>query len=245
MKKPNIRGEALRNAILTAASQLFIERGFGGTNIRDIAKALGVTRTALYYYFKNKEAILERVAEDIIFTANRQTANVSAKSELDPLNALVFIVERHARLILSRPVEFRVFDRSEVDLPVKQRRLAETARRGVLANFTEVIERGIQSGDFRAVDARVAALAIIGMCNWTAWWFKPGGRKQAEDIVKILSDLAVQALKRGDGQQRGRTDLRSRVRILREDIDYLERMLAEQPAEKAASGRARGARKPR
>jgi len=227
LKKPNIKGEALRNAILGAASQLFIERGFGGTNMLDIAKALGVTRTALYYYFKNKEAILERVAEDIIFTAKRQTANVSARAGLDPVHALRDIVEQHSRLILSRPVEFRVFERSEVDLPLKQRRLAESARRGVLENFTEVIERGIRSGDFRAVDARVASLAVIGMCNWTAWWFKPGGRKQAEEVVKILSDLAVQALKRGDGRQRGRTDLQGRVQILREDIDYLERLIAE------------------
>ena len=57
--KPTIKGEVLRKAILDAASKLFIERGLGGTSMQDIAEALGLTRTAVYYYYRNKEAILE------------------------------------------------------------------------------------------------------------------------------------------------------------------------------------------
>lgn len=225
-----MKGEALKQAILNAASQLFIDRGFGGTNMREIAQSLGVTRTALYYYFPNKEAILERLAEDIIFTARRQTATVTARSGLDPARALRAIVERHARLILSRPVEFRVFERNEVNLLAKQRSLAEAARRGVLENFTKVIERGIRSGAFRPVDARVAAFAIIGMCNWTAWWFKPGGRKQGEEVVKMIADLAVHALERGGRSRRRRAGLHGHVQSLREDVAYLERLLADRHA---------------
>lgn len=221
-----MKGEALRSAILNAASRLFIDRGFGGTNMGDIAHALGVTRTALYYYFRNKEAILERLAEDVVFTARRQTVNVMSKAGLDPVLALRDIVEQHARLILSRPIEFRVFERNEINLSAKQRALAKSARRSVLDNFTKVIERGIRSGDFRPVDARIASFAIIGTCNWTSWWFKAGGRMQVEEIVKIIADLAVHALRREGRGRRRQSDARGQLRILREDLDYLERLLA-------------------
>jgi AcrR family transcriptional regulator len=57
------RNDAQRQAILVAASLLFVEKGFGGTNINDIADAVGMTRTALYYYFPSKESMLEALTE--------------------------------------------------------------------------------------------------------------------------------------------------------------------------------------
>jgi AcrR family transcriptional regulator len=50
-----------RQRILEVAAQLFSERGFAGTSIRDIADALGVTKAALYYHFPSKDAILEEL----------------------------------------------------------------------------------------------------------------------------------------------------------------------------------------
>ena len=223
---PTMKGEALRNAILDAASKLFTERGLGGTSMQDIADALGVTRTAVYYYFRNKEAILENLTEGVTLSAKRLTANVAGRSDLDPPEALRNLVGHHAQLILSRPIEFRVVERNESNLPPKLRAAAESARRGVLENFSVVIERGIRSGDFRVTDARVAAFAIIGMCNWTAWWFKAGGRKTAAEIGEILADLAVHAVKREVGRKSRKTDVRASLRGLRQEITYLEQQLA-------------------
>jgi len=56
MAKRTSKGNVQRESILDAASSLFVERGFPGTSMYDIADALGVTRTAVYYYFPNKEA---------------------------------------------------------------------------------------------------------------------------------------------------------------------------------------------
>lgn len=52
--RPSMKGEVLRRAILETAVTLFIERGTAGTSIQDIAESLGLTRTAVYYYFKKK-----------------------------------------------------------------------------------------------------------------------------------------------------------------------------------------------
>ena len=47
-----------RERILDAALDLFIEQGFDGTSLRQIAEKLGVTKAALYYHFESKEDIL-------------------------------------------------------------------------------------------------------------------------------------------------------------------------------------------
>jgi AcrR family transcriptional regulator len=56
-------GDETRAAILQVALELFTERGFDGASIRDIADALGVTKSSLYYHFDNKEAILRALLD--------------------------------------------------------------------------------------------------------------------------------------------------------------------------------------
>src|ERR1700734_3155859 len=47
-----------RDRILNAALDLFIEKGFDKTSLREIAEQIGVTKAALYYHFASKEDIL-------------------------------------------------------------------------------------------------------------------------------------------------------------------------------------------
>lgn len=55
---PSRLAEQKRQAILHAAATLFNERGFQGTSLADVAERLGVTKQALYYYFKDKQTLL-------------------------------------------------------------------------------------------------------------------------------------------------------------------------------------------
>src|SRR6267142_908488 len=159
--KATLKGETLRKAILDVASKLFIERGLGGTSMQDIAAELGLTRTAVYYYFKNKQEILKGLTEDVTLQAKRMTEIAAARRDVDAAAALRELVEQYALLILSRPAEFRVVERNEVDMPPKLAAAAETARRGIFENFSELIQRGIDSGEFRRSDARLAAHALL------------------------------------------------------------------------------------
>jgi AcrR family transcriptional regulator len=50
--------------ILTKAMKIFLEKGYHGTSIDDITQAAGVTKGALYWHFKSKEDLLERIVEE-------------------------------------------------------------------------------------------------------------------------------------------------------------------------------------
>lgn len=219
----------LRTAILDAAAKLFIERGTGGTSIQDIAESLGLTRTAVYYYFKKKEDILQSLTEEVTLSAERIASLVVERQDLDPVTALHDLVKQHAALVLARPAEFRVVERNENDLAPEHRLAAQTARRSLLQNFRDVIERGIQTGDFRMVDARVAAFSLIGMCNWTAWWFNTEGPLSQEQVADSIADLAVSSIKRIDARRPATPDVKESLRLLREDLAYLETVLQVKP----------------
>ena len=60
MARPrNADGQRTRQAILDAALDLFAQKGFFGTSLRDVAKAVGVRESALYHYFPSKDALFE------------------------------------------------------------------------------------------------------------------------------------------------------------------------------------------
>jgi AcrR family transcriptional regulator len=192
---PKLPDSAHKEQIREAAAQLFVQRGFGGTSIQDIADALGVTRTAVYYYFKNKGEILRALVEEITVAATERLARAS-KLKVGPTQRLRELVREYAMLILTHPKEFRVLDRSERDLPKSVAELHMAAKRQVLESFTKAVLDGITAGEFRDVDARVAAFAILGMCNWTSAWFTTTGRLSAEQIADAMADFALQAVRR-------------------------------------------------
>ena len=60
MARPkNADGQRTRQAILDAALDLFAEKGFFGTSLRDVAGAVGVRESALYNYFPGKDALFD------------------------------------------------------------------------------------------------------------------------------------------------------------------------------------------
>ena len=121
---------------------------------------------------------------------------------------------------------------SDGALTVKGYRLpGGTARGGswVLAdqatgNVQGVVPPGEFSRRFRPVDARVAALGVIGMCNWVAWWFRPG-RDGIDAVADQLADMAVAAVQRADHRTPDGEGPAAALKMLRQDIDHLERLL--------------------
>jgi len=222
--KPSANGkkELLRQTMLDAAAKLFAERGFAGTNLQDIADALGTSRPLLYYYFPNKEEILASLVEEVTVSSQHQSTRIAVSTDTNPGETLRFMTASHAKLLLDHAVAFRVVDRSEADLPAAIRKVHDTAKRAVFDNFSSVIARGAQIGHFRPVDPQLSAFGILGMCSWTAWWFKPSGRLSLQQVADGIADLAVHSVQRQEARRPKTSAISDALQILREDIDHLE-----------------------
>jgi AcrR family transcriptional regulator len=225
MANTKIKNEALRSSILEAASNLFIEKGLAGTKIQDIAEALGITRTNVYYYYKNKEDILEKLTLDVTNLAKEVTTAAIGAKDQDPASMLRSLVIVYSSFVLKQPILFRVSERNEQNLKPKDRTKVMKARRSVLDNFRDVIGRGVLSGHFRGVDAGVAAFSIIGICNWSAWWFRPGGKYKAQEVAEQLADFVAHAVEQPGKRLRARNDSREIVKRIRGELDYLDNLL--------------------
>jgi len=218
------RRELVENEIYEHAIRLFAERGFAGTSLQDIADALGVTRPALYYYVKSKDELLAKLAADVAGGSAAQITELAARPDLDAAGKLREIVRLTALRQATQSERFRLLIRSEAELPAELSDAYDTSRRAVLRAVTGVIEEGIRAGRFRPVDARIAALGVIGMWNWVAWWFR-SDRDSAEAVADQLADMAIAALQRADDRIPDGEGPAAALKMLRQDLEHLERIL--------------------
>jgi AcrR family transcriptional regulator len=218
------RRELVENEIYEHAIRLFAERGFAGTSLQDIAGALGITRPALYYYVKSKDELLAKLAADVAGGSAAQITELAARPDLDAAGKLREIVRLTALRQATQPERFRLLIRSEAELPAELSDAYDTSRRAVLRAVTDVIEEGMRAGRFRPADARIAALGVIGMWNWVAWWFRPD-RDSADAVADQLADMAIAALQRADHRIPDGEGPAAALKMLRQDIDHLERIL--------------------
>jgi AcrR family transcriptional regulator len=176
---------------LHAALRAFREKGYYATTLDDIAEHVGVRKTALYHYFPDKEAILwechqESLAE--LARIIRGTRKLDTASE-----QLAFVIQEHVRVMTDTlegsPLAFEVGAFS----PERQQQII-AARDKYERAVRRIIERGIDDGEFRAVDAKIAVFAILGSINWIARWYRPEGSLHAEELGQQFAEHLVGGL---------------------------------------------------
>jgi AcrR family transcriptional regulator len=190
--KPSDKVLERKREILDAASRVFRRRGLHATGMRDIAAELGMAVGNLYYYFKDKEALLAFVQEDALAGLLALAERVRGL----PLRAdgkLFLLLEGH--VVLLNEGTPGSLAHLEVEALGERFRQAVQDRRDLYErSFREVVEEGIAAGVFRPADPKVAALAILGSVNWTVKWFRPEGRKSAREIGRECAELLVRGL---------------------------------------------------
>ena len=225
MRTSSSRRELVMSEILEHATRLFAERGYDGTTLQDIADAIGISRPGLYNYISSKEQLLAELVRDVSENTAHIIRGVRLRTDLSSVEKLQAVVRA---LVLQRagaPERFRVLDRTEAALPEEVAALHLKARREVLAEMRTIIEEGMSRGEFRPRDERLAALSVIGMCNWVAWWFHPGPSHPAEAVAGQLAQNAVDMLSYPEGTGSPATAPHRALQTVRENLDYLERFL--------------------
>lgn len=185
--------------IIQAAARIFAERGFHGATTQDIADVLGIRQASLYYYFSSKEAALELVCLRGVEGFFEAAKTIAARPET-ARQRLSLLIDSHLSPLRDRGDFVKVFVNERQHLPAESRRRIGRWSRGLERIFEQVIEEGIARGEFRAgLDARLATLAILGMCNAAPGWYLKENRStpviSAEFARLVIDGLAEWSVK--------------------------------------------------
>ena len=182
-----------REEVLAGALKVIAVRGYRGATIAHIVDEIGFTRAALYYYFDSKMELLEALAFRPIEMLLESGERI-AKGEGTPSAKLAGIVSSHFRLMALNPDLFNVMIREQMELPPSRVLALRQLDRRYHRLVASVIRSGIERGEFREVDADLAALHTLGALNWLPQWYRPDGRLSLEEVVSTFVDLAHRGL---------------------------------------------------
>ena len=106
-RKPRGQGASRRGEIIAAATRIFVEEGVAAATMRRIAAAVGVSPTALYVYFPDKEAILTAIASGW-FAELLAALEASQNSSEDTVTKFRAGLRAYIAFGLARPDSYRL-----------------------------------------------------------------------------------------------------------------------------------------
>ena len=209
MKAPKQRRApaARPQEIIAAALAQFVETGFAGTRLDDVAKRAGLSKAAIYLYFEDKTALFKGVVQHAI-TSNLGQVEAMLAGHRGPVAPLLpRILEFMASRIEHTPmaaVAKLVIAESRAFPEIGQFYLKEVIGRG-LPLMEQLLKRGIERGEFRPVDPFLTVRSLMGPMLLAIVWrtvFEPIGadRLDVQALARHHADLMLHALRPAAGE---------------------------------------------
>lgn len=205
-KDPSAASPRTDESLRHAALDLFVERGFHGTSMRDIALRAGTSVSHLYYYHPSKDDILEAMMVAIVDDLLALLGEALAAAGDDPADRLRAVVEAQVRFHCERRAEAFV-GRSELRSLDGEKRAHVVARYDrVTALFRAVVDDGVRLGRFDCDDRKEATSAILSMCNGVSTWYSRTGRLTPATIAGRYAGLVLRMVGAGPPGAKRRTN---------------------------------------
>lgn len=182
--------EQRRDAIVEQAARLFARQGFRGTSVSDLAKACETSKGLIYHYFPSKEDILHAVMASHVDRLAEDVAGIAGQDGPAErrLRALVHaFMERYVGAADRQKVLLNELD----SLPPATRAAVVAAQRGIVDAVARLLAEMHPSLAVDPVRARVQAMLLLGMINWTHTWFDPGGPVSPRELADMALAMAA------------------------------------------------------
>lgn len=180
-----------RTALIRKAGNVFREKGFHNTSLDDVAKALNVTKPALYHYVEGKQELLfhchmmaldlgeESVKEGMVGTSG--------------LEKLCGVLSKYIELITDSFAAYS--ELSDIhDLLPEHHAIVYERRKGFTKIYRALVEEGIQDGSIARCDPKVAVAWFMGALTAIPRWYKQDGTYDGQQIAAMYVKLIAHGL---------------------------------------------------
>lgn len=184
--------EMKRRAALRVAARIFNEKGYHATSLDEIADEIGVTKTALYYYFKNKEQLLYECLK-LTYDCG-QTARLEAE-QMDgtAFEKLSHLYRRFMENLMEERGAYTTMANIRALPDDQQAELLE--RRKHLDRYSRMlIEKAITEGALRPVDVRITSNFFLGAVNWILRWHTEDDAMTPNEVSNHFLDLFMNGI---------------------------------------------------
>lgn len=193
--KPSWRdfGEPELPVPLAAALVAFVEHGYHGTSVREIAARANLSVPGLYHHYPSKQSLLQGLLERTMTDLLARSEQAIEEAGPAPVNQFDAVVESLLRFHMYRREQAFVGSTEirSLDDSYKSTYIGHRDRQQRMVD--EIVFAGVEAGDFETEYPKDAGRAVATMCVGVSTWFKLDGELDADELInrnlKIARDI--------------------------------------------------------
>lgn len=186
--------------LLDVVVEQFLDRGYDATSMEDLARATGLTKSAVYHHVSGKQELLRRAldrAVDALFAVLDEPASRTGP----PVDRLEHVVRRATHVLVELLPYVTLLLRVRGNTPIEQQALER--RRHFDRRLAALVQDAVDAGQVRAdLDPRLVSRLLFGTVNSVSEWYRPDGARGADDVADALVALLFDGLRR-EGRPQG------------------------------------------
>jgi AcrR family transcriptional regulator len=180
-------------SVLAIAVDVFNERGYDGTSMEDLARALGMTKSAIYYHVPGKEQLLARALDRALDGLLAMMTDERAASG-PAIERLEWAVRQSVRILVDRLPYVTLLLRVRGNSVTEQAALER--RREFDAFISHLVKEAAADGSIRPdVDPALVTRLLFGTVNSITEWYRPSRGGSAEDLADALMKMTFGGLR--------------------------------------------------
>lgn len=185
-----------KEQVIRSAAELFREKGYAASSMRDLAQKLGIEAASLYSHIKSKEEILHSLCFDMA-SEFRKSLDEVEKLKAPANEKLKLGIIGHVRVMAKDLTASAVFMNEHRHLSQPSLRDFLLLRINYINRFKAIIEEGIRKGEFKeSIDTKLAVMTLFSSLNWMPMWYDPTTAIDPTELGKQLSEMLINGLKK-------------------------------------------------
>ena len=175
-------------------AEIIAKKGYKETSIRDIAEALGITKSTIYHHVQSKEQLLFDIIANYQ-VHGRKIIETARRAGPDPRASLRSFIRELVRMTAEEPVMAILLARELRSLNGDYRATVMATRDEYESFVRGIILNGQATGVFRNdVDARLATISVFAVANSLFQWYRPGGQLGPTEISTNFESILLGGL---------------------------------------------------
>jgi len=181
--------------ILKKAAQMFREKGFAATSMRDLAETVGIEAASLYNHIRSKNEMLESICFDVAnrFTMYMDEIEVTSQSSIKKIETLLRF---HIKQMIESFEEVIVCDREWKHLDEPYLSNFHNQRRTYRKRFAAIIEEGIAKSEIKKIDAPTVVLIMLHSVNGIESWHRSTAKITAKELEDNMVLIMIDGLRK-------------------------------------------------
>ncbi len=182
-----------RQIIFEAAAQLFRDKGYSATSMRDLAQKVNLKASSLYNHIGSKEEILSSIC---FSNAKRFRDGMQQVEQMpgSPIDKVRMLIRLHVEVATEDLTSVTAFNDEWRHLSEPLLTEFKAMRKDYENRFQRIIESGIQSGAFRALDSFTVLYTLLSSIRWLHDWYRPNRQISPEELYEQMTTLLLKGL---------------------------------------------------